>query len=1293
MSRWCAPSCWYRGKETWTRHFPQRHENALLWRAVLCCAVPCGVVRTTPRTATQTNRQTHSSTQPADNNPYVHAQRDHHRPLLSSLCLTMNDTTSSATASAGTKRPRPRGHESVSVSAATEDEEDKKEPGSVSKRPKPSSSSSRFRPFRVKVGSVVALRQIDGTQHSCVAAHHITSTTTNNNNNNNGQNHDATTSTTTSSSVPVLDVWIDPLLRLHQGRALLGHRIRCCFPKSVLQQHDIKNKNSTTTTPSVSTASTTRFVEGHVIGLLPTGRRQTPPTNNHETDDAAGAAGAAGVSDNANHTDSTRPCTVQLLVDRSVLTTCPYLRRIQDDDDAASFVSEKEQRRRQYEERVRGKDKVLVRVVLQGILQKKALLPSNELVAKWVVRRQIPVSAIAPSNKATTNDQQPMPSSSSMSTATTALPSSSSSSSSPRPNKKRKYLNNKSAQSPMLFRNNQAFVGNPQDEPSQQERNWRWMARHALPSTDVSLSFFYQVLAVIPCRQGQSLATVRLRPLILPECTKLVCSTTTSISHDNKSDRHAVLWDVHSVPSDNPIVLSVPIEETVIVYKSLIRGNDSTTSANSTVLGDKRLGMGGSVAITHSYAQGTGVLHPLPSTTTTTTTTNNNNNNSELASSLSLSSALVPNGPAAPCHRCGTQLTLSEQQKIHPVISLPLCKACLKSMKRQARTCVHLMSCQCRVCSQERAMRLDDSLVDNLLMTTTATTTSTSAVVMNKKNRTKNQDDTVAEIQKRYRNDNGVNECPSCRLLCPGGMECQDCHRKFHRFCLSWNNALLSNSKNKDGDQNETKNTQMDNALCRSCSTRRQKQKKDNCDTTSTTTTTGTHQNGKTDQDVENDYFASARRLLATAVPTDFDLDGSFWTLGVLQNNDYGVSNLYGPSHKPITTKSIRKATMNSSNSVKNGSKGGQQRRGKQAVSPKRRGNKATTAASSSPSPSSTKPSKRSLSKRKGKERFVPTCSRLLPYNSKTHRLEGLSKHHSESRPGIERVRNLRLADKDQKDTAPTDTKKTESRAARANQRRLMKDVAAFGAASMELDALAGREQHLRFDRSSIHAWGVFADEDITAGEMVVEYRGELIGNAMAEKREIQYEQAKIGSDYMFRIDHTSVCDATKQGNVARFINASCDPNCYTQIVTLSGTKRIVVYAKKDIVSGQELCYDYKFPIEYDADKRIPCHCGATECRGFMNWVSAHLLIFFSFRLYRIFVVPSWNVFPHMSPSLETQQPKDSLLLFQSQDKKYAITSKQGKDGQSSSSLLGQNNKTKALKQAASAVECGQAPK
>lgn len=93
----------------------------------------------------------------------------------------------------------------------------------------------------------------------------------------------------------------------------------------------------------------------------------------------------------------------------------------------------------------------------------------------------------------------------------------------------------------------------------------------------------------------------------------------------------------------------------------------------------------------------------------------------------------------------------------------------------------------------------------------------------------------------------------------------------------------------------------------------------------------------------------------------------------------------------------------------------------------------------------------------------------------------------------------------------------------------MMKGVAAF---SIGLDALAGREQQLHFDRSSIHTWGVFADECINAGDKFVEYHGELIGNAIAEMRKKEYEKASIGSDYMFRMYAFLVCDAAKQENV-----------------------------------------------------------------------------------------------------------------------------------------------------------------
>lgn len=179
-------------------------------------------------------------------------------------------------------------------------------------------------------------------------------------------------------------------------------------------------------------------------------------------------------------------------------------------------------------------------------------------------------------------------------------------------------------------------------------------------------------------------------------------------------------------------------------------------------------------------------------------------------------------------------------------------------------------------------------------------------------------------------------------------------------------------------------------------------------------------------------------------------------------------------------------------------------------------------------------------------------------------------------------------------------------RAARANQRRMLKDTWITGGVK---ETMKGREHALRFGKSLIHGWGVFSDEEISAGELIVEYRGVLIGNAVADRREQEYERAKLGSDYMFRIDSDTVCDATHQGCVARFINASCTPNCHTQIITVNGVKRIAIYAKKDIQKGEELCYDYKFELEYDESKRIPCNCGSTNCRGFMNWDQRYVTI------------------------------------------------------------------------------------
>ncbi|KAJ8289768.1 hypothetical protein GJAV_G00005120 [Gymnothorax javanicus] len=135
--------------------------------------------------------------------------------------------------------------------------------------------------------------------------------------------------------------------------------------------------------------------------------------------------------------------------------------------------------------------------------------------------------------------------------------------------------------------------------------------------------------------------------------------------------------------------------------------------------------------------------------------------------------------------------------------------------------------------------------------------------------------------------------------------------------------------------------------------------------------------------------------------------------------------------------------------------------------------------------------------------------------------------------------------------------------------------------------------------RSAIHGRGLFCKRNIDAGEMVIEYSGIVIRSVLTDKREKYYDGKGIGC-YMFRIDDFDVVDATMHGNAARFINHSCEPNCYSRVINVEGQKHIVIFALRKIYRGEELTYDYKFPIE-DASNKLLCNCGARRCRRFLN--------------------------------------------------------------------------------------------
>ena len=141
-------------------------------------------------------------------------------------------------------------------------------------------------------------------------------------------------------------------------------------------------------------------------------------------------------------------------------------------------------------------------------------------------------------------------------------------------------------------------------------------------------------------------------------------------------------------------------------------------------------------------------------------------------------------------------------------------------------------------------------------------------------------------------------------------------------------------------------------------------------------------------------------------------------------------------------------------------------------------------------------------------------------------------------------------------------------------------------------------KQNVVLARSKIQGLGLYASRDLEKHQMIIEYIGEVIRSSLTDIREKRYESQNRGI-YMFRLDDDRVLDATMCGGMARYINHSCDPNCVTETIEVNGDFHIIIFANKRIARGAELCYDYKF--DFEDDNRIPCCCGAENCRKWMN--------------------------------------------------------------------------------------------
>jgi len=954
-------------------------------------------------------------------------------------------------------------------------------------------------PFRIKVGCLVALRYRSRGNRVSVLTPPSSVLDGNTEENFNKYQEPVT-------SAQFSEVWTDPRRGYDSGLALIGSRIRCFFPKAILSE-------------PYNAAS--RLLEGIVVNIV-----RYPETQ---------------LTSQLRFSSEPSSFKVDLLVDnrdnKTLSVTLPFLKRVDSDsqsDQAGKVLKESEQRRRQYEERIKGgKHKAVVRISLSNSSYSPAgRLGRNPLEAKWVIRKRVPtrifrrelpvpVVAEADTGGTGTEEMKPIPSSAEENTDATdsrgngqmdcedsnknyesngekkvlLLPSTSQAlQESPTKSKQPKKEPNGTTSFNKDFSLSR-YLGDGNDSTSQQEGNWRWEAGRYHNPCSVALSdrpvsknmleklsynFVGEVINIHPTKTQQSrdsaidtLAMVTIRLLVLPEHT-----------HSGRLAHHGTL--------------------------DLFECEDLDT-------------LGGE--LTHKDSK-------------------QNEGERENKGDHTKS-------------KCLLRVPIEELVIVERNIS----RESLESNKKQ------------KIEEGMGGMTIEHSY----------------SFVNDAYSRCQAEgQDTETFVDQVEHEKSGRHICRRCRHLSviskrltgvPGPL-CESCF-EYIKHSISSRSEVDQRNKSKKYQCDESFSVDKKNAdfLCRLADEVLESESK----------------LGSTLDELE-DYagdtdsgLISTRFILKGLNPVDFSIAPSSL-----------ASFINSASSKPITKVKSRISRGTKKTNGKNSARAssnidGQKRNGSQ--SPIRNGGHSRDQGVFS----------RIITKN---EPFRSTSARLLPYDVSNRKFNVSASElyqwkifRSSTSSFPEKPRNLRQHRKREsgEDSVGDNSnkKKLQGRAARAKQRRLLRGVSSLG---VEVDILAGRETNVRFERSNIHGWGVFSDIDIRQGEMIIEYRGELIGNAMAEKREKEYEAAKIGSDYMFRIDEYTVCDASKQGNVARFMNASCTPNCYPKIIFLDGTKRVVVYAKRDIRAGEELCYDYKFDLEFDPEKRIPCICGSPDCRGFLNW-------------------------------------------------------------------------------------------
>ncbi|XRB03113.1 histone-lysine N-methyltransferase [Pycnococcus provasolii] len=129
---------------------------------------------------------------------------------------------------------------------------------------------------------------------------------------------------------------------------------------------------------------------------------------------------------------------------------------------------------------------------------------------------------------------------------------------------------------------------------------------------------------------------------------------------------------------------------------------------------------------------------------------------------------------------------------------------------------------------------------------------------------------------------------------------------------------------------------------------------------------------------------------------------------------------------------------------------------------------------------------------------------------------------------------------------------------------------------------------------------GLFAKQSIPKGGFVIEYTGEVLDEATyVERKSAWLTREGSRHTYFMSLSAGEVIDASRMGNLGRFTNHSCAPNCEMQKWTVRGEVCIGIFATRDIQPGEEVTMDYNF--ERCDERPMRCYCGESKCKGFVG--------------------------------------------------------------------------------------------